>query len=251
MPPESTTSPLGFVLVHGAELGAWLWELLTPLLSHTAVAVDLPGRGTRPADPRAVALSDAVDAVADDAEHCDADRVILVAHSFSGVVIPPVVDRLGDRVAAVVFLGATVPEEGRSWVDLLPAAQRIPLRVLYRLRPGGMLSPAGQNRKTLCNDLDADSTDTFLERRVVEPPRLLLDKVSPATLPRRLPVHYVRLTRDRAVTEEQRTQAFRRLHEPQIHDLPSGHLPMLSQPAALAALLDRIADSAGADHRRA
>lgn len=54
---------VGFVLIHGSELGAWLWERLVPLLRRPAPAVDLPGRGSRPADRRSLSLEDAVGSV--------------------------------------------------------------------------------------------------------------------------------------------------------------------------------------------
>jgi pimeloyl-ACP methyl ester carboxylesterase len=243
MDTDTAKAEFGFVLIHGAELGAWLWERIVPLLQRPTVAVDLPGRGSRPANPRSVSFDDAVRSVIEDAHRCHAQRVVLVAHSFSGVLIPPAVHRLGDGAAAVVFVGAAVPLESKSWADLLPAPQRVPLRLMYRLRPSGLLSPASQNRKTLCNDLDADTTAAFLERRVPEAPRLLLDKVSPAAMPPGLPCHYVRLTDDRSITDAARDRTIRRLDRAQIHDLPSGHLPMLSRPEELAALLERIAAS--------
>lgn len=248
MTSHEGTADVGFVLIHGSELGAWLWEPTLALLQRPAVAVDLPGRGSRPADPGSVSLDDAVHAVVEDADRCRAHRVVLVAHSFSGVLVPPAVKRLGGSVAAVVLIGAAVPREGRSWADLLPAHQRLPLRLLYRLRPGGVLSPERQNRKTLCNDLDPATTAAFLERRVPEAPRLLLDKVSPATLPPGLACHYVRLTQDRSTSDTARQQNIARLDDPQVHDLPSGHLPMLSRPAELAAVLERIATGARDDH---
>jgi pimeloyl-ACP methyl ester carboxylesterase len=148
-----------------------------------ALAVDLPGRGSRPADRRSLSLEDAVDSVTKDVETWGVDRVILVAHSFSGILVPALATRLGDRVAAVVLVGASVPEEGKGWVDLQPPAQRAILRLLYRLRPGGMLSGRGANRRSLGNDLDKATTTMFLDRRVPEAPRLLLDPVSPVTIP--------------------------------------------------------------------
>lgn len=243
MDAQTTEATVGFVLVHGSELGSWLWDPVRPLLERPTVAADLPGRSSRPGEARTVTLDAAVAALVEDVGRCGTDRVILVAHSFSGVLVPPVVDRVPDRIAAVVFVGATVPEEGRSWADLQPAAQRLALRLLYRLRPDGMLSPAGQNRKQLCNDLDEDTTEWFLEHRVPEAPGLLLDAVSPAALPSELPCHYVRLARDQSTTIAARDRSIDRLENVTVHDLDTGHLPMLSQPASLAALLERIAAS--------
>jgi pimeloyl-ACP methyl ester carboxylesterase len=234
---------VGFVLIHGSELGAWLWERVVPLLRRPALAVDLPGRGSRPADRRSLSLDDAVDSVVKDVEAWGVDRVILVAHSFSGVLLPGVAARLGDRVAAVVLVGGDVPEEGKGWVDLQPPAQRVFLRLLYRLRPGGALSPRGANRKTLANDLDEQTTTMFLDRRVPEAPRFLRDPVSPATIPAGIPRHYLRLLQDRSISEAARERTLARLPGAQVHDLAGGHLPMLGRPDELAAILDEIADA--------
>ncbi len=239
----------GFVLIHGSELGAWVWEQVVAQLRSPALAVDLPGRGTRPADRRAIRLRDAVRSVAEDVGHWDVDRVVVVAHSFSGVLVPALAVSLGERVAAVVLVGATVPQDGKAWVDLLPLPQRLFLRGLYKLRPQGQLSPEGENRKTLCNDLDAETTAWFLERRVAEAPGYLLDAVPTATFPPNVPLHYVRLLDDRSMSDPVRDQMIRSLPHARVHDLHSGHLPMLSQPVALARLLDQIVRSrpAGAD----
>lgn len=88
------------------------------------------------------------------------------------------------------------------------------------------------NRKTLCNDLDEQTTSWFLENRVPEAPRLLLDPVPIATFPVGVPLHYVRLLQDRGVTDDVRDRMIARLPDVDVHDLDSGHLPMLSQPAA-------------------
>jgi pimeloyl-ACP methyl ester carboxylesterase len=201
--------------------------------------VDLPGRGSRPADRRSLSLDDAVRSVVADVGRLGADRAVLVAHSFSGVLLPALASRLGDRVAAVVLVGAHVPEEGRCWVDLQPPAQRAFLRLLYRLRPGGVLSPRGSNRKALCNDLDEETTTMSLDRRVPEVPWFLLDPVSPAAFPPAVPRHYVRLLQDRSLSEAARARMIARLPDAQAHDLDSGHLPMLGRPGEL----DEVAEA--------
>lgn len=230
MATGSDRTDVGIVLVHGAELGAWVWERVLPLLPRTAVALDLPGRGSRPARGRSVAVADGVAAIVDAATQCGADRVVLVVHSFSGVLAPAAVAALGGRVAAVVFLGAAVPREGRSWLDLQPPVQRLFLRALYRVRPDGVRSPEAQNRKMLCNDLDDATTAAFLERLVPEPPGLLLGAVSPAILPAGLARHYVVLTDDRSATPATRDEMVRRLGDATIHRFPSGHLPCSAGP---------------------
>ena len=241
-----TDGRTGLVLTHGSELGSWLWDRLVPQAASPTLAVDLPGRGAHPTDRRSVRPGDAVSSVVHDVEQCaDVDRVVLVAHSFSGVLAPAIARALGSRVVAVVLVGAAVPEPGRSWVDLLPLPQRLFLRVLYRVRPGGVLSPVGQNRKALCNDLDESTTQWFLERRVPEAPGLLLGPVPTAEFPPGVPVHYVRMLDDRTTTDAVRDRMISRVPGAIVHDLAGGHLPMLGQPQALADLLDQVALTAG------
>jgi pimeloyl-ACP methyl ester carboxylesterase len=236
----------GLVLIHGSELGAWVWDRVVSETDAPTLAVDLPGRGEHPADRRSIRLLDAVVSVFDDVERWgEADRVVLVAHSFSGVLVPAVARALGPRVAAIALVGASVPESGRSWAGLLPPSQRLLLRVLYRIRPSGALSPERENRSTLCNDLDDATTQWFLERRVPEAPRLLLDPVPTAEFPRGMPLHYVRMLDDRTTTHAVRGRMINRLRDVQVHDLAGGHLPMLSRPGALAELLDQVAVAAG------
>lgn len=233
---------VGLALLHGSELGAWIWDDVVPLLRHPALAVDLPGRGSRPADRRTLTLRDAVDSVAEDIDRWAVPHVVVVAHSFSGVLVPAITAAADARVVAAVMVGASVPQAGKAWVDRLPASQRLPLRLMYKVRPAGMLSPARQNRKTLCNDLDEGTTTEFLQRRVPEAPHLLLDPVPTAELPPRVPWHFVRLLGDRSISPTARDTMLAELPEPAVHDLATGHLPMLSHRQQLADLLDTIAE---------
>lgn len=239
--PAGSAERTGYVLIHGSELGGWLWENLLPRLDGPAIAVDLPGRGNRSADRRTLRLEDAVEAVVSEVDALQAERVILVGHSFSGILLPEVVRRRPERIAAVVFLGATVPMAQRSWVDLLPLPQRLFLKLLYRLRPAGMLSPASETRKLLCNGLDEAQTARVVDQRVPEAPGYLLDPVPTAEIPSDVAVHYVRLTEDRTITDGARAEMSARLPAAQVHDLSSGHLPMLSHPEELAEVLARVA----------
>jgi hypothetical protein len=50
-------------------------------LAGPTLAVDLPGRSTRPADVTKITLRDAIDAVVADVESWPVERVVLVAHS--------------------------------------------------------------------------------------------------------------------------------------------------------------------------
>ncbi len=98
------------------------------------------------------------------------------------------------------------------------------------------------NRKTLCNDLDEATIAWFLQQRVPEAPRLLLDPYprpsSPMGCPCTMSGSWPTTTSPRA----RRTGWSLCFPAPHVHDLDTGHLPMLSNPKALAGLLDDIAN---------
>src|ERR1700709_2603922 len=96
------------VLVHGGMHGSWCWDPTLPYLQGPVTAVDLPGRGRRPAELSKVTLSDCVDAVIADADAQGFDRFVLVGHSLGGVTITETAVRYPGRVAALVYVGALV-----------------------------------------------------------------------------------------------------------------------------------------------
>jgi pimeloyl-ACP methyl ester carboxylesterase len=230
----------GFVLIHGAMLGGWIWERLEPLLNGPALAVDLPGRGSRPADLARVTLRDAVDSVLSDVEELDSDRVVLVAHSLGGILVPALIERLGDRVVQTVYVGAVVPTPGEAYLDVLPTADRLFLRLILRIQRKGPITPAWAARRALCNDLDEATTRRVAERLTREIPRLYSDPVTGGRAPD-VPSLYIRLTRDQAVSAAMQDQSIERLAGVRVESLDAGHLPMLGQPERVAAVLNRVA----------
>jgi pimeloyl-ACP methyl ester carboxylesterase len=116
-----------FVLVHGGWHGAWCWTRVVPLLQgegHDVVAPALTGLGERAhLATREVDVSTHVRELVDLLETSAASDVVLVGHSYSGVVVTAVAAALPKRVSDVVYLDAFVPEEGRSIFDLLPPAR--------------------------------------------------------------------------------------------------------------------------------
>ncbi|MET0824955.1 MAG: alpha/beta fold hydrolase, partial [Acidimicrobiales bacterium] len=97
------------LLIHGGASTARFWDRVVERVGRAAVAVDLPGRRDRPADLMTVTLDDGAASVAADLAAASPEGpVVVVAHSSGGLVVPRVVDRLGDRVTAVVLSSASV-----------------------------------------------------------------------------------------------------------------------------------------------
>ena len=102
------------VLVHGGGFDSRCWELLVPLLAPPVIAVDLPGRGRRPAAPESVTFADCARAIVEDIDAAGLEEVVLVGHSQAGCSLPRAMGLLGERVRHAVFVAALVPEDGRS-----------------------------------------------------------------------------------------------------------------------------------------
>ncbi len=111
-----------FVLVHGAWHGGWCWSRVVPLLQaagHRALAVTLTGSGDRAhlISP-SVDLNTHVTDVVSMLEMDDLNDVILVGHSYAGLVICGAAERAWKRIRRLVYLDALVPKHGQSGFDL-------------------------------------------------------------------------------------------------------------------------------------
>jgi len=108
-----------FVLVHGAWHGGWCWRFLRPFLKgHEVFASSLTGLGerkhlARPDTDLDVHIADVVSIL----EMEDLRDVILVGHSYGGMVITGAADRARARIRRLVYLDAFVPEDGKCLLD--------------------------------------------------------------------------------------------------------------------------------------
>ena len=90
-----------YVLVHGAGMGASCWDRLIPHLDAPAVALDLPGRGSRRNVPiEKVTLEDCADALRETLRDVESDDIVMVAHSFAGVTVPRVMAEFAPEASA-------------------------------------------------------------------------------------------------------------------------------------------------------
>jgi pimeloyl-ACP methyl ester carboxylesterase len=114
-----------FVLVHGAWSGALIWRPIAQALrkaGHEVYAPTLTGLGERRhLLGRGVDLGTHTQDVLGVIDYEDLVDVVLVGHSYGGMVVTGVADAVPDRIASLVYLDAFVPENGQSLFDTLPA----------------------------------------------------------------------------------------------------------------------------------
>lgn len=113
-----------YLLVHGAFHGGWAWQRVTPLLTaagHRVFAPSLAGMGER-ADELTpdVGLDTHVDDLAELIIAEDLRELILVGHSYAGIVVTALADRFPDRIAELIYVDTFVPRDGEAVADIMP-----------------------------------------------------------------------------------------------------------------------------------
>ncbi len=111
-----------FVIIHGATGGAWDWKEVAGVLEeqgHTAYRATLTGLGERAhlfneSINLTTHINDVVNLIVFEQLH----DVVLVGHSYGGMVITGVMDSIPDRIQHATYLDASAPKHGQSALDL-------------------------------------------------------------------------------------------------------------------------------------
>jgi pimeloyl-ACP methyl ester carboxylesterase len=110
------------VIVHGGWGGGWEWTPVAQLLreiGHEVFTPTLTGVGERTHVGSDIRLSDHIDDVLAVFEFEKLRDVVLCGHSYSGMVVTGVADRVPDSIRLLTYLDAFVPEDGQSIEDLV------------------------------------------------------------------------------------------------------------------------------------
>jgi len=113
-----------FLLVHGAWHGAWCWERVLPRLQahgHVVQAITLAGLAERAGElSPAIGLDDHVRDVVE-ALNDVGEPVVLVGHSYSGLVVRDAALQRPGKVSEVVLIEGWIGPPGKSLLELAPA----------------------------------------------------------------------------------------------------------------------------------
>jgi pimeloyl-ACP methyl ester carboxylesterase len=114
--------PATFVLVHGAWSGGWCYHKVAARLrarGHLVFTPTLTGQGERAhLLAGTVNLSLHIDDILAVLHYEGLRDVVLAGHSYGGMVITGVADRAPERIAALSYLDAFLPEDGQSLFDI-------------------------------------------------------------------------------------------------------------------------------------
>jgi pimeloyl-ACP methyl ester carboxylesterase len=117
-----------FVLVHGAWHGAWCWRRVARLLTrkgHEVFTPTLTGLGERShLLTLAVNLDTHIADVVNEMKWQELSGVVLVGHSYGGMVVSGVAEKMEKAISSLVVLDAFLPETGQSVADMQPPEMR-------------------------------------------------------------------------------------------------------------------------------
>lgn len=130
-----------FVLVHGAWHGSWCYQKVADrlrLAGHKVHLVTLSGLAERSNTlTPTIGLGTHVQDVVNLVQWEDLSEIVLVGHSYGGMVITGAMEALQAKVRAIVYLDAFVPESGQALADFVG---RTAIENLARTN-GGYLRP--------------------------------------------------------------------------------------------------------------
>jgi pimeloyl-ACP methyl ester carboxylesterase len=231
-----------FVLVHGAWHGGWCWRKIVPLLragGHAVHAPTLTGLGERVhLATRQVGLETHVQDVLNVLAFEELSEVVLVGHSYGGLVIAGVAEQAPERLAHLVYLDALVPDDGQSCVDMLGPGARASVEAMVHSRGDGWRVPLDVE-PTLDHYGVVDPAERrwMAERLVPHPWKTLDDRLRlPTRRGEALPRTFVLCTRGRSAPSQGAERAQR---EPgwRLREIDTGHDAMVTAPRELVDLL--------------
>ena len=236
-----------FVLLHGAWHGGWCWKRVSSRLRaqghvvHTPTFTGLSDRAH--VLSRAVSLDTHVEDVVQLLDAEDLRDVILVGHSYAGLVVSSVAERRPDRLQVRIYLDGFVPLDGECGLDLLPADIARHYTDSVAEAGFGWLVPP-RSLEVLGVESPADLA--WLRPRLTPQPwATYLDRARLGPRSENVAGVYIECTDWMRVFQPQAERA-RSLGWP-VHELATGHEAMVTAPGALSDLLLRI----GGDTRQA
>ena len=220
-----------FVICHGAWGGGWAWRRIRRLLrdaGHDVLTPTYTGLGerihlTHPLIDLETHIRDIMNVIV----YEDLNDIVLVGHSYGGMVATGVADRLAERIRHLFYLDAFVPADGQSVSDL---ASRGPGTGLV---DGWLAAPSPQAPDTSAEDLAWSAP-----RRHHQPAGCFAQKLRLSGTTPRFPRSYIHCTvKPGGDAFRQFADRFRDDPAWHFHEMPTGHGPHVSAPEALAALL--------------
>jgi pimeloyl-ACP methyl ester carboxylesterase len=236
------TSPATFILVHGAWQGGWAWSRLAPLLEaegHAVYAPTLTGLAERASQiSKDVNVSTHVEDVCRLIIAEDLSDIVLVGHSYGGMVTAGVAERMEERIKSFVVLDGFMPEDGKAMREYWPGSVMSFLDKAASISGGVSVPPLPAESLAV-----APENRVFVDGRATPQPNATFNEVVRLSGARERIVNrtYIRATGFRSHPFDAVVKRLEASPGWRCATIDSGHVPMVDEPEKLAALLAQTA----------
>jgi len=237
-----------FVLVHGTAHGGWCSRSLSPLLraaGHEVYTPTLTGLGASShlAGKIPITLATHIEDVTNTLFYEDLSEVVLVGHSYAGMVITGVAAKQPERLAHLVYLDAYLPNKGEREIDLWPQNEAYQ-SAREEIERGETLHPVPSNFAAIMGITDPELVE-WAKARFTPQPLSTYKDAPPAGSAESSSISrtYIHCTVGSYASIMQvfasRAQGFGW----KVYNLSAGHDAMLTHPKELAYILLEVANS--------
>ena len=194
-----------YVLVHGAWHTGDLFEPVADFIRAKGHTVYCPTiAGNNPGDPRTSGLDAAISSIVKYLEDNDLSDVILLGHSYGGMVITGVADRAAARLRRLIYWNAFVPNDGECLNDMVPP-HYIALfdSIASQSQDNGVAMPFPIWRDAFINDGSLEEAESTYGKLNVHPYATFTDAISLETNPAEMQIakSYINCTEDTALPQ--------------------------------------------------
>ena len=230
------------LVCHGAWSGGWSWKKMFPLMraaGHRLVVPTYTGLGDRehlayPAIDLETHIRDVLGAI----KFEDLRDIVLLGHSYGGMVATGVADRARDRIGQLIYLDAFVPMDGQCLLDFLPESERRRMRDGAKSGDGWRVPP-----NPTPQDTPPEDVEWLSPRRVPMPIKCFETKLGLEHGELKLPRSYVYATR--AAPLDVFGPCARRAKDERgwrYLEIDASHSPHVTAPDALMNVLRKIVE---------
>lgn len=237
-----------FILIHGSWHGGWCWDDFKPMLEaqgHTVITPTLPGMDYNlETPPRNVGLTEHIEFIKNLIEENDLNELILVGHSYGGMIITGVSLLIPNRIKKIIYLDAFLPNPGESLFDI-SAPERVEMMKKSLVDENNKtLEEGGQDPYLLpvrdpsfFGIKDVELSERIKNKLVRTSVKTFTDKIGSGLISDKIQKYYVRCM-EFPVSE--RFEAKAREMGYMCYQLETGHDVMLINPELLLETVNKI-----------
>lgn len=232
-----------YVLVHGAWHTGELFEDVAAPIRSAGHTVHCPTiAGNRPGDDKTIGLDAAIASIVSYLEENNLTDVILLGHSYGGMIITGVADSVPGRIHRLVYWNAFVPNNGEALNDMVPP-HYVALfdQISAASGDNSVVLPFPIWREAFINDASLELAQSAFDKLNPHPYATFTDAITLQTNPAEVEIakSYINCTEDTALPHSSTWHP--RLSEKlglfRLVQIPGSHELCFSDPGALAAAI--------------